>query len=267
MAFSWEFRGQLNICCDHPVAPPKPHSDAGRRERQRGKARCCRGTTPPINAFKYAAAAIAAAVAPANPAPPLAPPPPAAPPALHAPPRQLAAADGGGRQVPHPARQGAGCATARCPAQEVQRRRCSRGCLGGRRSCCCPAAAVAVAAPAPHCAGPTSTARPSRAAPHAHKPRTPPTALRLEPRRAALDGRAAAPLRVAAEFPPTQTRFLHGRGTWVLALRCRYLAQSLSCGIQIHVLQHWLHTTLVVATIFYSTRHWYNVSRIVLCDR
>ena len=95
-------------------------------------------------------------------------------------------------------------------------------------------------------------AHPSRAAPHAHKPRTPPTALRLEPRRAALDGRAAAPLRVAAEFPPTQTRFLHGRGTWVLALRCRYLAQSLSCGIQIHVLQHWLHTTLVVATISYS---------------
>ena len=25
--------------------------------------------------------------------------------------------------------------------------------------------------------------------------------------------------------------------------------------------------TLVVATIFYSTRHWYNVSRIVLRDR
>ena len=35
----------------------------------------------------------------------------------------------------------------------------------------------------------------------------------------------------------------------------------------IHVLQHWLHMTLVVATIFYSTRHWYNVSRIVLRDR
>ena len=35
----------------------------------------------------------------------------------------------------------------------------------------------------------------------------------------------------------------------------------------IHVLQHWLHMTLVVATIFYSTRHRYDVSRIVLRDR
>ena len=61
-----------------------------------------------------------------------------------------AAADGGGRQVPHPARQGAGCAAARCPAQEDPWHRRRLGCPGGRRPCCCPAVAVAVAAPAPH---------------------------------------------------------------------------------------------------------------------
>ena len=50
-------------------------------------------TTPPINAFNYAAAAIAAAVAPRpTPAPPLAPPPPAATLALYAPPPQLTGA-------------------------------------------------------------------------------------------------------------------------------------------------------------------------------
>ena len=62
-------------------------------------------TTPPINAFNYAAAAIAAAVAPRPaPAPPLAPPPPAAPPALHAPPRQLTGAAAKFRPPPAKAR-------------------------------------------------------------------------------------------------------------------------------------------------------------------
>ena len=61
--------------------------------------------------------------------PPAPPPPPPAPDQAQAratPPAGAAAAassaDGGGRQVPYPARQGAGCATARCPAQEDQRR-------------------------------------------------------------------------------------------------------------------------------------------------
>ena len=45
-----------------------------------------------------------------------------------------------------------------------------------------------------------------------------------------------------------------------------YLAQSLSCGIK-HVLQHWLHKDAGGRYNIYSTRHWYNVSRIVLRDR
>ena len=111
-----------------------------------------------------------------------------------------------------------------------------------------------------------SSADAAPAAPHAHKHRTPPPALRLEPRRAALDGRAAAPLRVAAECPPTHphSSIAGAQGYWRFGAIPRAVPVVWN---QYTFYSIGYTTTLVVASTFYSTRHWYNVSRIVYCDR
>ena len=89
-------------------------------------------------------------------------------------------------------------------------------------------------------------------------------APRTPTRRARRTGGRAATRR--ARVPTHPPAFFHGRGTGVLALRCR--TSRSPCRVESNTFYSIGYTkTLVVATISYSTRHWYNVSRIVLRDR